>query len=382
MKKATPFTFYFLYYSAAACLTPYIVLYFQELGFGGLQIGILVATAPLLTLIGAPLWTWMADSTGSHRQVMSLAILVAIFGTIIFPFLKTLIPVLIAVAAINLFVSTINPMADSATMAMLAGKKEMYGRVRLGGSIGYGLAAPLAGFLIQAQGLRWAFWGFAVLMSIGLFVSQGFIHPKSANGKFLDGGAWSLLASSRWTLFLVVAFICGMCFAATSNYLFPFMAELQATKPIMGLSLTLATLSELPVLFFANRLIRWLHAYGLLLLGLCMTALRMVLFAVFNSIPAVLIIQLLLQGLTFPAVWAAGVSYADENAPAGYHATAQGLFGAMVFGFGAVAGSFTGGVLLESLGARSMYLVIGMFALLCLSVIFLIGRRQLLLQNG
>lgn len=382
MKKATPFTFYILYYAAAACLTPYIVLYFQELGFSGLQIGVLTAAAPLLTLIGSPLWTWVADSTGGHRWIMSLAILVAILVTAAFPLFKTLVWVLLAVGTVNLFFATVNPMADSATMAMLAGEKEMYGRVRLGGSIGWGLAAPLAGFLIQAQGLRWAFWGFDILMLIGLLVSQGFIHPKHEHKPFLSREAWSLLAGRRWTLFLAVALVCGMCFASTSNYLFPFMAELQATKTVMGLSLTLATVSELPVLFFANRLIKWLHAYGLLLLGLCVTALRMVLFAVFNSVPAVLIIQLLLQGLTFPAVWAAGVSYADENAPAGYHATAQGLFGAMVFGVGAVAGGFTGGVLLESLGARSMYLTIGTFALLCLAVILMVGRRQSLLQYG
>ncbi len=382
MSKATPFTFYILYYGAAACLTPYVVLYFQELGFSGLQIGILAAAAPLLTLIGAPLLTWVADSTGRHRWIMSLALLVSILVLAAFPLYKTMVTVLVAVATVNLFIAPVNPMADSATMAMLAGEKEMYGRVRLGGSIGWGLAAPLAGFLIQSQGLRWAFWGFDILMLIGLFVSQGFVHPKHEPNQFLDRGAWSLLTSRRWTLFLVIAFVCGMCFAATSNYLFPFMAELQATKTIMGLSLTLATLSELPVLFFANRLIKWLHAYGLLLLGLCMTALRMVLLAAFKSVPAVLIIQLLLQGLTFPAVWAAGVSYADENAPAGYHATAQGLFGAMVFGVGAVAGGFIGGVLLESLGARSMYLSIGTFALLCLAVIILIGRRQPLLQNG
>jgi PPP family 3-phenylpropionic acid transporter len=375
MKKATPFTFYVLYYSAAAFLTPYLVLYFQQMGFNGAQIGLLVGIAPLLVLVGAPLWTWIADSTGSHRLVMSLAILVTIVGAILFPFFKTLIPVIAAVAVINLFAAPVNPMADSATMAMLAGEKEMYGRVRLGGTVGWGLAAPLAGMLIEARGLQWAFWGYAVLMLIGLLVSQGLIHPKFEGSKFFDRSILSLLANRRWTLFLALAFVCGMCFTATSNYLFPFLAELQATKPTMGLALTLASVSELPVLFFANRLIKWLKAYGLLLLGLFVTGLRLLLFAAFNSVPAVLIIQLLLQGLTFPAVWAAGVSYADENAPAGLHATAQGLFGAVVFGFGAATGGFTGGLLLESLGGRSMYLLFGTFALASLAIIASIERH-------
>ncbi len=375
MKKATPFTFYFLYYSAAAVLTPYFVLYFQQMGYNGAQIGLLAGLAPLLTLIGAPLWTGIADATGRHRLIMSLAILLTVLGAILFPFLQTFALVILAVVLINLFIAPVNSMADNATMAMLAGEKQMYGRVRLGGSFGWGLAAPLAGLLVEAHGLQWAFWSYAALMLIGLFVSQALIHPKFEAGKFLERGVGSLLSSRRWILFLALAFVCGMCFAATSNYLFPFLAELHATKPTMGLALTLATVSELPVLFFANRLIRWLKAYGLLVLGLFVTALRMLLFAAFNSVVAVLIVQLLLQGLTFPAVWAAGVSYADENAPAGLHATAQGLFGAAVFGFGAAAGGFFGGLLLDSLGGRNMYLLLGLFALVSQAVIMWFERQ-------
>ena len=43
MRKATPFTFYFLYFAATAALIPFIVLYYQQLGFSGGQIGLLSA---------------------------------------------------------------------------------------------------------------------------------------------------------------------------------------------------------------------------------------------------------------------------------------------------------------------------------------------------
>ncbi len=374
MKKATPFAFYILYYSAAAFLTPYLVLYFQQLGFSGTQIGILVGIAPLLVLVGAPLWTWVADTTGSHRLIMSLAITVTIIGAILFPFLKTLFPVIFAVAMINLFAAPINSMADSATMVMLGGEKELYGRVRLGGSLGWGLAAPIAGMLTQAQGLKWAFWGYGILMLIGLIVSQGLVHSKSEGQNFIGSGVHSILSNHGWRLFLALAFTCGICFTATGNYLFPYLAELKADNTTMGFALTIATISEIPVLFFADRLISFFKAYGLLLFGLSMTGLRLLLFAWFNSVPAVLVIQLM-QGLTFPAVWVAGVSYADENAPPGLHATAQGLFGAMVFGFGAATGGFIGGLLLESLGGRSLYLIYSLFAMISLAVIVLIKQR-------
>ena len=78
--------------------------------------------------------------------------------------------------------------------------------------------------------------------------------------------------------------------------------------------------------------------------------------------------------MIFPALWLAGVSYADENAPAGLKSTAQGLFGAVMFGFGSAVSGFVGGLLLESLGGRGMFFVLGIVILVGLAVIEVIKR--------
>lgn len=76
----------------------------------------------------------------------------------------------------------------------------------------------------------------------------------------------------------------------------------------------------------------------------------------------------------FPAMWLAGVAYADENVPAGLKSTAQGLFEAMAFGFSSAVGGFIGGLLLESIDGRGIFLVFGIIILGGLALVERIKR--------
>jgi PPP family 3-phenylpropionic acid transporter len=374
MRKATAFGFYFFYLAGLASLMPYVVLYYQELGFTGAQIGLLAGMAPLITLVGAPLWTGIADATRRHRLVMSLAIGGAAILALIFPILKTLGPMLVLVALYALFTAPIMSLADSGTMSMLAGQKEMYGRIRLGGTFGWALAAPIAGMLVQTYGLKLAFRSYAGLMFLVLVICQRFVFAHSPDRTPIGNGIRTLMTNRHWVLFLVLAFAGGMGFASVNNFFFAYMQELNANETTMGLALTVSAIAELPVLFFANRLLKHFGARNLFFLGMMITGVRLLLYAALSS-PAGVLASQILNGLTYPIAWVAGVSYANQSAPAGMSATMQGLFGAMVYGFGAAAGGFLGGPLLESIGGRGLYLVFGLILLVSLSIITLVDRR-------
>lgn len=384
MRKAIPFTFYFLYFAAAAALIPFVVLYYQYLGFSGAQIGLLAGMAPLIAMVGAPLWTNLADRTGRHRLILSLTMAGVIAVVLLIPTLNALLPVALMIALYSLLGSPIVSFSDSATMHMLGDERDKYGRVRMGGTFGWAIAAPLAGLLVERNGLQMAFWGYAVFMALALLVSQRLAFDSSAATDApgaARGGVQTLLRNRRWALFLAMAFVCGVGFASVNTYLFPYMQELGASAGLMGLALTLATLSELPVLFFADRLLKRLGSFGLLMVGMAVTGVRLLLFAAVSAPAGILAFQFL-NGLTFPAVWVAGVSFAYENAPPGLSATAQGLFGAMIFGFGAAAGGLLGGILLEAVGGRAMYLAFGVLVLGSLALLAPLERRTATAQAG
>jgi PPP family 3-phenylpropionic acid transporter len=138
--------------------------------------------------------------------------------------------------------------------------------------------------------------------------------------------------------------------------------------------LTVGVLSEIPVLFFGNRLLQRLTANGLLLLAMIVTGLRLVALAMVRTPEAALLLQLI-NGLTFPAMWIAGVAYADQNAPPGLRSTAQGIFGAMVFGLGLAIGGFVGGPILEQAGGQAVFLVYGVVVLAATLVVIGLQRR-------
>src|SRR5919112_2655338 len=149
MKRIWPFTFYVLYFAALSSLMPYLVLFYQELSFSGAQIGLLTGIPPLVTLVAAPFWTGLADAKRWHKWIMGLGILVAVIVVFLLQSFSGFIFVFVLIILFNTSISPVASLADSATMNMLGEERAMYGRIRLGGTIGWGVFAPIAGMLVQ-----------------------------------------------------------------------------------------------------------------------------------------------------------------------------------------------------------------------------------------
>jgi MFS family permease len=370
-----PSIYYFLYYAAVSFLFPYLALFYQGQGLTGGQIGLLTAISPLISFFGAPLWTGTADATHRHKVVAMIAILCTTATALILPGIASFAGLILAASLLAFFMSPIGSLTDSAIMSLLGERKEKYGRIRLWGTLGYGMVAPLAGELIGRFGLQWAFWGYAILMVGGLLIVIPIPFRQSrSSGSFL-GGMRNLFANRPWMLFLVMVFIGGVGMATINNYLFIYMQSLGASKALMGVALMVSTASEIPALFFGNHFLRRFGARGLLIIAMATIGLRLICYSLTTLSWVVLLIQLV-HGLTFAMILIAGVSYADQVAPAGMKATTQGMFSGTLMGFGAAAGGLLGGVLMERFHPAGMYGIVGAIVLVSL-VAFLIIERKL-----
>jgi len=362
MKKIVPFSFYFLYFAAFSSLLPFFVLYYQSLGFGGAEIGLLTGIPPLITLVGAPFGTGLADRSHRHKLVMGLGIGVSIVVMLVLPGISSYALVFALVMLFNLFMAPVASLSDSGTMVMLGEQREMYGRIRMGGTIGWGIFAQVAGLLLARFGLNILFYTFSGIMLINLFVSQRFSFGEHQVHDSQSGTMGTLLRSRRWIIFLASAFLGGLGAFSVASYLSPYLQELGAGGGEIGFAFLVATLTELPAFYFGNLLVKRFKAHGLFTIALILLGVRSVLFGMVSNLFVAIVIQGL-GGAIFPAMWSGGVAYADENAPIGLKSSAQGLFGAVTFGFGAAFSGFVGGLLLENIGGRGMFLVFGIVIL-------------------
>jgi MFS family permease len=221
---------------------------------------------------------------------------------------------------------------------------------------------------VEHFGLASSFYGCAVFVLAGLVVSGSLPISHASVKQSWWSGARALISDRRWLPFLFVVLLAGIAMSVVHSYLFLYMDGLGATGSLMGLALLVATLGEIGILGFSDRLLIHLGTRKLLMLGLAAHALRALLYALIRMPWLVLPIQLL-HGLSFSAIWVASVSYASRLAPEGMGATAQGLFGSVMSGLGTALGSLSGGVLYERLGFSVMFSVSAAWALIGLALL-------------
>jgi PPP family 3-phenylpropionic acid transporter len=345
---------FLLVYGAASVLLPFLALYYSQRGLSGAQIGLLAGIPPVMTMIGASVWGGLADATRRYKLVFLLVISGAIGSVILIPWTPDFVSLSLVIALHAFCFMSLIPLLDNSALEILGQRSEQYGQIRLWGSLGWGVGAPLIGPLVEQGGLVWSFYGHAILMVAGLLIAIPLPVATKSSGSSFGLGLKHLSQDQRWYLFLLVIFIAGFGDALIRNYWFLYLKDLNTSSLLMGLSLTIGMVSELVILFFSGRLLKRLGTQNLLILSVVAQAARLLAWS-FISEPYMALSLQVFNGLTFGILWLAGVAYAKEIAPAGLGATAQSVLSGVYFGFASMVGALAGGFLYEQIGVWGMY---------------------------
>ncbi len=365
---------YFWYYGAIGVFVPFFALYLRELGFGGLQVGILTALPSIGVAVAGPVVGAMSDARGTHRWVLRIGLAAGAVLAAAGALLDGFPAIFLVMTGLALALAAIPSMLDS--YAVVAGDRagRSYGAIRVWGSVGYMLAVLVAGRLMGDDVTALVFGGYAACLAVALLVIAALPRLGERRSQPVLTGIADAVANRSLAVLLLVAFLISTGTAVMNIYLGVHIEDIGGSASLIGLAFAVSAASELPVIALGGWFLARLGAFRLAVLAIAVYAVRFIAFSIITVPELVLGVQVF-HGLSYGAFLMASVTLAHRLAPPGRAATAQSLLTAMSFGFGAIAGTLIAGALLDVIGTAGLFAAAA--ALMAVTLVVLIAGNRL-----
>lgn len=352
-----------LYYAASfAALGVYLPLFppwLEGRGIHGFAMGLVAATLPAMAIVGPPAFGAVADAFGLRGSLLRVACAGAAVASSLIA-----LPALLGrplgfgalfavVAAFAFFRSPMIPLGDVLALELQRDRGFSYGRMRLFGSLGFLVAAALAGRWLDPHAPA----AFPTVVALLLLVTFAFSFLLPAGRGLppaeLGSSVRAFLAKADVRLFFATAFLSQV---AHSSYDLCFSLRLYAlgaSGGLVGAAWALGVVAEIGLMVFARPVFVRVRAPRLVAFGIAGASVRWLLIACISS-PAVLLALQPLHALSFGAVWLGFVAWVGRRTPAHLLGTTQGLFTASAAA-GSVVGMLVWGPLYRSGGGSSVF---------------------------
>ncbi|XP_011688768.1 PREDICTED: major facilitator superfamily domain-containing protein 6-like isoform X2 [Wasmannia auropunctata] len=256
-------------------------------------------------------------------------------------------------------------------------EKMKYGRQRVWGGIGFGLAGFLTGYTVDkwSQGKIYknytpAFILVIVFTCIDLICCKKLKLPPISSSTNIFTDVCALLKSKSVVIFLGFAVIVGSLDAYSIFFLLWFEEDLAMKtgymgeiKLIEGFTLAAQAFGSLIIFIPLSGKILNKLGYGYTFtLSLVFYALRLGLISVVPIPWWIVFIEFLMMGPTFGLSYTVTVTYANAISPSGISVSVQGIMSALREGFGFAIGNLMGGILLKKFGGALTLQIFSIFA--------------------
>ncbi|TYZ63093.1 hypothetical protein PybrP1_002623 [[Pythium] brassicae (nom. inval.)] len=374
-----PKLMYALSSGGQSALVNFLPVFYDQLQYDKVQIGVLQTLPCICAMISPPLWGAVADAIHNQRLVHIGCVLSGAVLLYLIQFTHTFELTVAVVAIANFQSAPGGSLLDHAILNLLAKVGGEYGKQRLFGAVGWGAVAYVSGLVVAVAGISWAFNLSLIITLASLLVLRSIPPVKDGHGdnysalesddksgggvqsddkppSFVEGMHLLMQKSELLVLFGVV-FLMGLMFGVLSSFLTLNLYNLSGNNSqIIGVAIACETASELPAFFFSQAIIRKLGTVNVLLLSIAGYAARITYLAVMTN-PWGAIPFEFLHGLTFGLAWAACTQYVYAAAPRGAEGTVMGILNAVQNGLGRGAGTLVGGYFYQNYGASTMWLV-------------------------
>lgn len=341
---------YFLVLSCTASWLPIFADYLKDRGLNGIQIGTILSITPFMMFVVQPFYGALADKFG-YKKCLIFSSLFASFSFAMFLIQGGFIWLFMITALMSLFYNSIQPVLDSISL-VLAGKNQSvnYGTLRIAGALGWASTGIVVGYFIDSVNTTVIFVSSAISMFLTFLVafSLSSNNERKIATRSESSENFLLVFSNKYLLFLLLCVFLVSAGATTIwNFYSIYMKENGASASLVGYGLSIQGLCELPLFYFASRIIKKFDIKNTLIITVLATALRMFLYSIIKNPQAALFIELL-HGISWSLFWVVCVEYVNKLVQENWRATGQSLLYGAYFGVGAIAGNLWTGYLYDS----------------------------------
>lgn len=349
--------FYLFLGLAGGSFGSYLSLLLVQNGLNSSQIGILMATGTLIAITIQPMWGIISDRYNQTRLVLILSVAVPALLAIFYRS-EYFIVLLMVYTVSTIFSSTQAPIADSYAIAAAKKAGTTYGSIRLMMSLGAAVGAYAGGIYVSSFSVSTIWLPFLFFNLIA--VSIALTLPKQAEENHMMSQSFSqgvrkLLSNRIFLAFLGGSFLVNQTMTAFGTYFVIAFQSVGGSTSHAGIALFLASVTNVPSMFFASKVIKKLGRERTLLLGALIYVLRWGIQVAFPY-PSVMIGVQVLHGLSFGFFYIAAVEYVSQITSADMQATGQSVFNMIFTGFAGIVGNLLNGFLLNQGGVELMNL--------------------------
>ncbi|WJW74522.1 MFS transporter [Thiohalobacter sp. IOR34] len=347
--------FYFFYFASLGALVPYWSLYLKALGFGGAEIGELIAILMATKLVAPNVWGWIADHSGRRMAIIRSASLLSVLAFAAVFWSHGYWPLALVMAGFSFFWNASLPQFEAVTLSHLGSSTHRYSSIRLWGSIGFILAVAGLGPLLDRFGaglLPGVLLGlFAAIWVASLGVPEA---PTAVHHREHEPLRRVLRRREVWVL-LLVCFLMQASHGPYYTFYTLYMEEAGYSRGQIGQLWALGVIAEIGVFLVMHR---WLPRFGarrLLLSSLLLTTLRWLLIGAFpDRLPLVLLAQSL-HAASFGIYHAVAIHLVHRLFVGRNQGRGQALYSSLSFGAGGAAGSLAAGYVWAGVGHAATY---------------------------
>ena len=375
------------YWASFCVVYAFATVFLLSRGFESSMIGVIIAAGNILGVVLQPMVASIADRSEKislHKLTAMLSIIMILLLVLLYFVPNGLLAVAVLFLLTDTFLQVIQPLINSVSVYYVnQGVSVDFGSARGIGSLSYAAASYILGIVVEKFGTRSILMAgilvalvlLVTVLSMPVLSSSAASRPKGKEPEQNDAGF--LVFAGRYKNFMLT--LAGITLLFTFHnmnnaYLIKVIENVGGTSADMGRMLSIAAVTELPVMFLFSRISKHFKSSTLLMVSSAFFAIRAAGFMLAGNVMTMYLAAMLQIG-SFALYIPSSVYYVNETMLDQDKFKGQAVMTATNT-LGGVFGSLFGGFLIDNAGVGAMNTVCFAMAAAGAVLVFLFAGRH------